>query len=202
MKRSDLPELHYITPIANLPSIRERGILSRRLADELGSGVSIADPEVLKIRKFKHVPGDRCIYDCANLYMNARNVMMYVRQSEYLGICVLRVSTDILDMPGVVIADMNAASDYTAFFGNTDGLAHIDKDTLYAERWNLHETLAERLRHRAVMCAEVLVPERVDSAFINGAYVACDEAATAVCTAWSRLPVTLKPYLFFHGPRA
>jgi hypothetical protein len=48
-----------------------------------------------------------------NLYFHARNPMMFKRRGEAL--CVLRVSTDVLQINGTVITDQNAASDYVRF---------------------------------------------------------------------------------------
>ncbi len=35
MQRSELTELHYITAIANIPSMLQRGLLSHRRADQV-----------------------------------------------------------------------------------------------------------------------------------------------------------------------
>jgi len=56
MNRADLRELHYITPIANLDSILQHGILSKRRAERMNPK-SIAMEEVQEIRENKKVPG-------------------------------------------------------------------------------------------------------------------------------------------------
>jgi hypothetical protein len=40
---------------------------------------------------------------------------MFKRQAEAPDLCVLRVSTRVLDLAGVVISDQNAASGYVRF---------------------------------------------------------------------------------------
>ena len=50
-------------------------------------------------------------------------------------LCVLRVQADVVDLPQVVIADQNAASDYVRFANASVGLALIDHDTVFAEYW-------------------------------------------------------------------
>ena len=55
------------------------------------------------------------LHEYANLYLCARNPMLYKRRESHGTLCVLRVSTDVLDLPGVVLTGGNAASDYTAF---------------------------------------------------------------------------------------
>ena len=127
MKRSDLTELHYITPIANVPSILIHGILSKNRAKKL-KPASVAMEEIQRIRENKAVPGGRALHDYANLYFCARNPMMYKRAALHAELCVLQLSTDVLDLPNVVIADGNLASGYTAFRPSPSGLATIDHE--------------------------------------------------------------------------
>jgi hypothetical protein len=124
--RSDLSELHYITPTANVPSILQHGILSFGRAQSLGPA-SVAMKPVQNRRAGKRVPGGRPLHDYANLYICARNPMLFVRSSQHQTLCVLAVRTDVLDLPGVVIADGNAASNYTAFWPSPEGLRKVDR---------------------------------------------------------------------------
>nr|VFJ98995.1 MAG: protein of unknown function (DUF4433) [Candidatus Kentron sp. LFY] len=62
------------------------------------------------------VPGGMRLHQYANLYFDARNPMMYKRLAQVEVLCVLCVSTDVLNLPGVVITDQNAASDYVRFY--------------------------------------------------------------------------------------
>ena len=56
MQRSRIQELHYITDMANVASMLERGILSNRLARRVaGEHVSVADAEVQARRARKRV---------------------------------------------------------------------------------------------------------------------------------------------------
>ena len=76
MNREDLSELHYISPIANLVSIMQRGILSNRRAAKL-QHQSVAKQEVQDLRAKVRVPGGRALHEYANLYICARNPMLY-----------------------------------------------------------------------------------------------------------------------------
>jgi ssDNA thymidine ADP-ribosyltransferase, DarT len=58
-----------------------------------------------------------------------------MRCSYHTDLCVLRISSSVLRLPGVIIADGNAASDYTSFWASPSGLAKVDKDTVFAEWW-------------------------------------------------------------------
>jgi hypothetical protein len=72
--------------------------------------------EVIQERREKKiVPGGRPLQEYVNLYIHARNPMLYVLQSRHIDLCILRVSTEILDLPGVIITDSNASSDYARF---------------------------------------------------------------------------------------
>jgi hypothetical protein len=197
VRRSELDELHYITPIENVPSILRRGILCKKRAKPLRP-VSVAMEEIQEIRANKAVPGGRSLHDYANLYFCARNPMMYKRSARHAELCVLRVNTAALDLPDVVIADGNAASKYTAFWQSPSGLAKVDRDFVFAENWTDANQIV-RWQKTAAKCAEVLVPERVPPDFIIGAYVSCREAQQALAEKGFTLPITIDAHLFFRG---
>jgi len=56
MNRADVTELHYITAIANLPSILRHGVLSHVLANRLAHD-TVAMPEIQERRRNKQIPG-------------------------------------------------------------------------------------------------------------------------------------------------
>src|SRR2546427_5072035 len=127
MERTDLNELHCITPLRNLRSILEVGILSHVRAAGRPS-VSIANPEVQQLRAAKRVPGGRMLHEYANLYISARNAMLYQvlgfparPPTQHLSVCVLGVDTAVLDLPDVVITDRNAASILSIFLPSPQG---------------------------------------------------------------------------------
>lgn len=201
MERADLTELGYITAIANLASIAERGILSHRLAEAIPH-VDLAMAEIQDRRDGKPVPDmrrarPRDIHEYAPLYICARNPMLCRRQDRHEEICVLRVDPAVLDLEHVVVTDGNAASDYTRFSAAPGGLAEVDAEMTFAEWWtdpNPYEYW-ERKRRK---CAEVLVPDRVDPSYITGVYVSCKEARKACRAVPASWPITVDPYLFFQ----
>jgi hypothetical protein len=129
---SDVKELHYITPIVNLPSILEHGILSHKLVAGLRHE-SVAMLEIQGIRASVRVPRGRPLHEYANLYFNARNPMMFKRSSRHRELCVLRIRPDVLQLEGVVITDQNAASSYRRWGSFPEALARIDLERLFAE---------------------------------------------------------------------
>src|SRR5438093_4550990 len=105
MNRTDLRELHNIAHFANLPSILTHGILSHNRARKRNP-TSIANQEVQEIRHSKSVPGGRPLHDYANLYISARNAMLYkvlgLPESpppSHITVGVLSVNTKVLDLP-------------------------------------------------------------------------------------------------------
>jgi hypothetical protein len=164
MERSRVSELHFITPIANLPSIMERGILSNRRAGGI-SHESVAHSEVQDRRSRIRVPSGQWLHEYANLYFDARNPMMYKRLAHKDDLAVVCVGPAVLDQPGAVIADGNAASTGTSFHPSPQGLAVLDSRYVYAAYWTDPDwrVQAEKKRRR---CAEVLVPDAVPPAFL------------------------------------
>jgi hypothetical protein len=122
--------------------------------------------------------------------------MLYVRQSQHIGLCIFRGSTEILDLAGVVITDRNASSDYARFAPAPKGLFIVDKDLTFAAYWT-HPDPFEAMRRKSAKCAEVLVPDRIDPALVMGAYVSCPEAKATLEALGVDIPVAMNPYLFF-----
>lgn len=197
MNRADLSELHYITPIANVPSILHRGILSNRRVAKL-QHESVAKQEVQDLRAKVQVPGGRALHEYANLYICARNPMMYKRQSLHKILCVFRINISVLDLPGVIITDQNAASDYRRFMAAPGGLTSIDQEMVFADYWTHPGDQIAEWRHKSVKCAEVLVPDSVDPTHIMGAYVSNAGSSEALTQQAPGLQVTIDAHLFFR----
>jgi len=199
MERAELDELHFITPIANLPSICTHGILSHNGIRKLGlTHTSVAMTEVQDIRKGVTVPGTgKPLHDYANLYICARNPMLYKRKNEHRALCVLRVSCDVLDIPGTVVTDGNAAAkEYSRFEPCPEGLSCVDRSRTFARDWR-DPVLPVFWRKRSQKCAEVLVPSSVPPKHLLGAYVSGDEAAEVFNSHKTGLAVTIDPDFFF-----
>ena len=198
MERDDISELHFICPIPNIVSVLEHGILSHSKAGPL-QPVSVANQDVQDRRSAVKVPPDgRRLHGYANLYFNGRNPMMYrVTKSQGVdGICLLRVDVAVLDLTGTVVTDCNAASGYAKFSEPTTGLRGIDRAELFSTYWT-HPDQVQEWRHKSRMCAEVLVPDRVEPSKIIGAYVGSDAAFASLAIAAPSLNVTVDAAKFF-----
>lgn len=119
---------------------------------------------------------------------------LFVLKDSHLDLCVLRVATDVLDLPGVVIADRNAASGWARFDSAPQGLAAIDKELVFADWWN------QSVEAKQVRWAEVLVPNEVPPRFVLGAYVSCEPARQCfddLDLTEPRLPATINERMFY-----
>lgn len=196
MTRAELNELGYIVPIATVPSILQRGILSHRRAEGIPHE-SIALQNVQDRRATVTVPNGRMLHEYANLYICPRNPMLLKKSDLHGSICVLQVSADVLDIRNVVVTDGNAASKYVSFRPAPGGLAIVDRDRTFAEWWT-HDDQIEQWRHSSQKCAEVLVPDVVPPSYVIGAYVSCDDSRRQLHSLVPDLSVTVNPGLFFQ----
>ena len=170
MRREEISELHYITPIENVASICQRGILSH---NKVGTHhhLSVAMANIQARRASKVVPGGLPLHDYVNLYFHARNPMLYVLRTRLSNLCVLRISTDVLDLPDVVITSQNASSSYVRFYPSPQGLDNLDYNIVFADSWTHPDDQIQEWRHKSIKCAEVLVPHQVKVCYTIGAYV-------------------------------
>jgi len=203
MNRTDLRELHNIAHFANLPSILTHGILSHNRARKRNP-TSIANQEVQEIRHSKSVPGGRPLHDYANLYISARNAMLYkvlgLPESpppSHITVGVLSVNTKVLDLPSVVITDRNAAASLSLFLPSPSGLEKLDKAMIFARYWTDEDPIVE-MNKRESMMAEVLIPDQVNPSFIEGLHVCCEEAKLAASGMGLGIPVKVSRHLFFN----
>lgn len=197
MRREELDELQYITPIVNVASILSRGILSHQFADKVPHE-SVAMQVVQDRRMNKIVPGtSKRLHDYANIYICARNPMLFKRKDTHTEICVLRISTAVLDLDGVIVTDRNAAATIASFRPAVAGLALLDRDLVFADDWRHPGDELEYLKHRSIKCAEVLVPNRVPRNYITGAYVSCMQSRVKLAKIAPDLKITVDPHLFF-----
>ena len=188
-------ELHCIMPIANVPSVMKSGILSYEQATKLAHH-SVAMTEIQDRRDKVQVPGGLRLHQYANLYFHARNPMMFKRKDQAGHLCVLRVSRDVFTMNGVVLADQNASSGYVRFLSPPQ-IRLIDFDLVYADDWRHPNDSIAYYRHKAAMCAEVLVPKAVPSGLIVGAYVPSKQAAHTLAATGFNQAIQVNAHLFF-----
>jgi hypothetical protein len=143
------------------------------------------------------VPGGRRLHEYVNLYVCARNPMLYKRQGQHAELCILRISLDVLDLPGVVVTDANASSPYVRFAAAPDGLRIVDQELTFAEYWTDSDRI-QYYRKKSAKCAEILIPDRLDPQFLVGAYVSCEESLVRLNSMEVSIVATIDRHLFFR----
>lgn len=153
--------------------------------------------EVQGRRRDKQIPGAGLLHDYANLYFDAHNPMLSRRRNLNNGISVLRVDASVLEQPGVIVADRNAASDYVRFYEASTGVLALDRELVFARFWLNPNDPIDEMRHKSIKCAEVLVPDSLSPDLIIGAYVANQRALAAFMKLGTRLSVVVNGSMFF-----
>lgn len=153
--------------------------------------------EIQERRNRVKLPGGRPLHDYVNFYIHARNAMMYKRRAHHDKLCVLKISSDVLDVAGAVVCDGNASSDYVRFAAAPHGLVIVDRELAFAESWNDPDYF-EKCRRRVARCAEVLIPDMVKSESIIGAYVSSLENRKVLSSVTSSMEITVDNHLFFR----
>ncbi len=195
MDLQNITELHYITPIATIPSILEHGILSHRLAAKLPH-VDISMNEIQERRSRKKVFGAKPLHHYANLYFDAHNPMLSKLRAKNCEICILKISPKVLLLQNVVLTDRNASCDFLRYYKSPDGLKELNENLIKSTFWT-HSDPHEHDEHKAIKCAEVLVPDKVESDYIIAAYVYNEISKQKLLKQGFKLEINIKSDLFF-----
>lgn len=200
MQASQVGELYFISPIKNVPSILEQGILCHDRVAKVAH-VSIASDEIQSIRDGVRIRGGGMLHSYANLFFCQRNPMMFkvLRDFEvpHQTLAVLCIDPTVLQLPNVVITDGYAYSEWSRPGTWPTALDNIDYDTVHARYWTNHADWRDKMKHRSQKSAEVLVPDRVSPEFIVGAHASCEESAMGMRAIMGELNVQVVPYVFF-----
>jgi hypothetical protein len=189
-------EFQCIMPLENIPSVLKLGILSNERAAKVPH-YSVAMEVVQEKRDLKHVPGGLKLHQYANLYFHARNPMLFKRKDAAATLCILRVSTEVTQIEGVVITDRNASSDYVRFLHPSQA-ALLDYDAIFAPDWRHPGDQIAYYRHRSQKCAEVLVPHSVEPKYLTGAYVVDETTGLKLQSLGFGLSVSIDSKTFFR----
>lgn len=157
-------------PVENISSVIANGILSYDAAIALPHA-SAAMNEVQTRRDAIIIPGTHSrLHSFANLYFTNNNPMMYKRKDQADSLCLLAVDYRVMDIPGVIVTDQNAAARLVRFMDPEEGLRAIDFEKVFAQYW-VHKDEYETYQHKRIKCAEILVPHDVPYQYILGAFV-------------------------------
>ena len=191
--------LYNINNLKNLNSIFYHGILSHNLMKEKQiAHCDISNQSVQDIRDNKIIPGGKKLHDYANLYIDARNPMMYteVCNRDIDKLCVICVDKRVLDLEDTIVTDQNAATNFASFMTPDEGVKLLNFDAIRARYWtNLNPLIQKRLRQ--IKCAEVLVLNRIPVEYLIKIKVATKIAYNEVCSYNLNVPVEIDLDIFF-----
>ena len=198
MPSPEIKNLYYIAHVGNLPSIVERGILSRDIIDaEEVRHDSISNGNIVDKRKEIRTPDQKSLWNYANLYFQPRNPMMYrvSIESGAENLAVVSIDQKILHASGVWIADGNAANAMTQFQTPSDGLKTLARQwkIVQSKWWN------DRDGSKRKIMAECLVPNKIAPEHIDTIYVINKTVQAKVANAVGKnLNLVAHPDLFFQ----
>lgn len=196
LEKTRKKSVYNIQPICNVPSVMENGILSYNRSKRIEHR-SVAMEVVQNRRDGISIPHGLSLHDYASAYFDPRNPMMYRIQQEAENLCVLAISSEVLDFEGTIITDGNAASDYTRFFTPSDGIDRLDFVIIYDEWWNSNDPWDKAMRKR-MKCAEILVPNVIPYECIVGACVVSETAKQYLIDQGFDKEVRIAPKVFFR----
>lgn len=198
--KPDIKSLYYITHIENLPSIIEHGILSHSKVEEMNIAFTpIYDRNIVSKRKNKLTPSGKSLWEYANLYFQVRNPMLYRVIHEAKNkedIAIIGVSPQVLNEPGVILTDGNAANEPTRFYDVAKGRQVLlaQWKIINSEWWNDLDGSKRKIM------SECLIPNIVRKELVHSIFVAnhtARERAQKLLGANS-ISAVPEPHIFFQ----
>jgi ssDNA thymidine ADP-ribosyltransferase, DarT len=121
--------LFYVLPLRNLASVLARGLLSYNGVQRAGlAHVSIALGSVQGLRHrvwIQHGNTHRGLHDYVPLFFGLRSPMLAYNHAQQNDIVQIEVVSSVLDLPGVVVADGNAATQGLHQYGDDEVVVHV-----------------------------------------------------------------------------
>lgn len=188
--------VYNIMPIANIPSVLQYGIVCFDHMQQIQHS-SIAMNEVQVRRSKVEIPNGHSLHQYANLYFSFHNPMLYKRQGMADELCILALSSKVMDIDGCILADRNAATSLVRFFSPLEGVEKLDFEKIHAQFWTDPDPIIQREK-KAIKCAEVLIPQSISTDYIAGAYVVSDEAAKQLRNCGFDKRIVVNPQVFYR----
>lgn len=204
MTQPQIKNLYYITHINNIPSILENGILChQQLLDSQVEFTPIYDENIVNHRQQRSISNNNTLWNYANLYFQPRNPMMYrvVKEGYIKDIAIISIKPQVLEEPGVIITDGNAAHNQTQFYSLSDGQGKLKKNwkIIKNEWWDKDNTDGSK----RIIMSECLIPKKVIPTLIDSIFVPSDTVRKKI-NSWIEklnIPVIKEGDLFFQPNR-
>ena len=187
--------LYNIQSIDNISSIMKRGLLSNEKANRIVH-TSIAMNVIQERRDVVRVPNGLKLHQYANVYFDPHNPMLSARRDQNDNICILKFDCSILDIPGVIVSDRNASSDYASFYPPIIGINIIDFELVYARYWT-DDDYYMQMQKKSIKCAEVLMPYCIPYAYVICAAVINNSVAKKLEDTGFDRTIEVVPEVFF-----
>ena len=188
--------VYNIMPIENIPSVRQHGIVCFNQMQQFQHS-SIAMNEVQERRSRVEIPNGLSLHQYANLYFSYHNPMLFKRKDMAEDLCILALSSTVMDIEGCILSDRNAATSLVRFYSPIEGLEKLDFQKIHAKYWTDDSPLVQR-ENKAIKCAEILVPYYIPTDYIIGAYVVCNESAEQLRSCGFDKEIKVSSKVFFR----
>lgn len=195
IKKTNQTGLYNIQPIDNIPSIMRNGLLSNEKAERIVHA-SIAMRSVQERRDAIRIPNGLKLHQYANVYFDPHNPMLSARRSQNENLCIIKFNYCILDIPGVIISDRNASSDYACFYPPLVGMEAINFPLVYARYW-MDDDYYVQMQKKSIKCAEVLVPYFIPYEYVTCAAVINHNVAEKLKSKGFDRKIEVVPRIFF-----
>lgn len=167
--------LYNITAIENIPSIMQNGILCHDKASKI-QHTSVAIESVQTRRAYVRIPHGLRLHQYANLYFDYHNPMLSYLRAQNEELCILALYASVLDIPDCIISDRNAAVEFAMFYPAGEGIGELDFEKILAQFWLHPDDKLEERNHKAIKCAEILVPDHIPYGYVSAACVVSETA--------------------------
>ena len=188
-KTRGVASIWHVTQRSNLQNILNKGLLSNTDAFAKGNPFDISDHGVQRRREHREPIYGRKVHEYVPTYINIKNPMLYVRRSIQNDLCIIEISTDVLNFNNYIYSDGNAASRETKFYRSVNDLDKLPWDVLRAPYWNDH------IDGKRKRCAEVLIFPIIEPKYI--VMVHCFSADTLNFVSRLKVPCRISKELFF-----
>ncbi|MBI4648007.1 MAG: DUF4433 domain-containing protein [Bacteroidia bacterium] len=195
-----IKQLFYITHIDNIASILKYGILSHSQIEESKIPFTkIYDSQIVLSRQNRHTPDTKSLWEYANLYLQARNPMLYrvLCEKDASEIAVIGIDRSVMTIPCSFFSAGNAASNLSAIIPIRDsGNAFKEVKNSIDRQWWKEEDGSKRK-----IMAECLIPNQIPPDYLRTIYVSDDSNAEKLkqLTIGNKILIIPEPQLFFKS---
>lgn len=174
-----ISHLYHLTHKDNLENILNNGLLSHNEAYQRNlNKIDISNNQVNQIRATKKDKiYDRAIHDYVPLYFNPHN-SMFCALSRPKDIVVLALNRCLMLSEGVIFTDGNASNGPTKFFSSIDNLSCLNWSCINGDYWWTDKVFDND--GKRMVCAEVLVPSKIEIDSIEKIYSFDDDTLSVV----------------------